>query len=389
MDDNILKPIDVMEINELIAVLTIRKDEFNEDYREKVLVELNNRGVKLKDVLKVAEFKMNFDEFEKIDVSAAHEKLSLIKDPLDVLYFRNYMAEILFIQKNSSNFVVHHYNEKAGFSTFFLENETLLKKSLDEFLSFGNWLPEETEIVEDWDTFTESNSSAYIIRLTNLLDQLEIEYCLNSNRLARFNSVNSSYSIILAAEDVEEAEEVFEVIDKLQNKLHDELEIAESNKDAEKQLEILIELESLTPEDSALYYNKAQLLDAKGEYQEASDALIESFNLDIANGEVEDIEETENYLKEMLGRVKNKINILHCLATIAAFKNEIDDAIIYYNQLIEIDENDPIAHLNLGHHYYSHTEDDDKVKLHFNKFLELEPESDERETIEVIINNLA
>jgi tetratricopeptide (TPR) repeat protein len=299
------------------------------------------------------------------------------------------MAEILFIQKNSSNFVVHHYNEKAGFSTFFLENETLLKKSLDEFLSFGNWLPEETEIVEDWDTFTESNSSAYIIRLTNLLDQLEIEYCLNSNRLARFNSVNSSYSIILAAEDVEEAEEVFEVIDKLQNKLHDELEIAESNKDAEKQLEILIELESLTPEDSALYYNKAQLLDAKGEYQEASDALIESFNLDIANGEVEDIEETENYLKEMLGRVKNKINILHCLATIAAFKNEIDDAIIYYNQLIEIDENDPIAHLNLGHHYYSHTEDDDKVKLHFNKFLELEPESDERETIEVIINNLA
>jgi hypothetical protein len=88
MDDNILKPIDVMEINELIAVLTIRKDEFNEDYREKVLVELNNRGVKLKDVLKVAEFKMNFDEFEKIDVSAAHEKLSLIKDPLDVLYFR-------------------------------------------------------------------------------------------------------------------------------------------------------------------------------------------------------------------------------------------------------------------------------------------------------------
>jgi hypothetical protein len=43
MDDNILKPIDVMEINELIAVLTIRKDEFNEDYREKVLVELNNR----------------------------------------------------------------------------------------------------------------------------------------------------------------------------------------------------------------------------------------------------------------------------------------------------------------------------------------------------------
>ncbi len=67
-----------------------------------------------------------------------------------------------------------------------------------------------------------------------------------------------------------------------------------------KQLEILTELESITPEDSVLYYNKAQLLDEKGKYQEASDSLIESFNLDMSNGDVEDIEDIEDYLVEIL-----------------------------------------------------------------------------------------
>jgi len=112
MDEHILKPIDVMDDNELIAVLTIKKDDFHEEYKEKVHVELNRRGVKLDDILKVAEYKINFNDFEKVDVSSAHEKLSLLIEPLDVIYFKNYTDDFLAIQKNSSSFVLHHYNSK-------------------------------------------------------------------------------------------------------------------------------------------------------------------------------------------------------------------------------------------------------------------------------------
>lgn len=388
MDEHILKPIDVMDDDELIAVLTIKKDDFQDDYKDKVLNELNKRGVKLVDILKVAEYKINFNEFEKVEVLAAFEKTSLLKEPLDVIYFKNYMAEFLAVQKNTYNFVLHHHSPKEGFSSFFLEDEEMLKGSLKEFLSFGDWLPKGIEVVEDWDTFAESNSLAYIIRLATLLDDIQVNYCINSNNLVRFNSVNSPYSIILAAEDMEEAEEVLSIIDDLQNQLHEKLELAESKNDINEQMKILTELESITPEDSALYYNKAQLLDEKGDYQNASDALIESFNLDVANGAVEDVDETENYLKEMLDKVENKTNILHCLATISAFNGDLEGSANYYTELLEIDKNDPIAHLNLGHHYYSNTEDDAKVKFHFNMLLELEPESEERESIEAILRNL-
>ena len=57
-------------------------------------------------------------------------------------------------------------------------------------------------------------------------------------------------------------------------------------------------------------------------------------------------------------------------------------------KLIELNEKDPIAHLNLGHIYYSHFEEDEKVRFHFQKFIELEPHSEEIASIEEILNNL-
>ena len=220
------------------------------------------------------------------------------------------------------------------------------------------------------------------------MDESNISYCVNSPQLVRFNSFKSPYSIVLPVDELPEAEDVFEKMEQLKESLHKKLDEAESKEDVDLQLEILIELESITPEDPLVYYNKAQLLDEKGDYQNASDALIESFNIEMSNGDVDDIEDIENYLVSILDKVEDKLNILHCLATIFSFKGDIENSIEYYRKIIDIDENDAMAHLHLGHHYYSHTEDDDIVKIHFNKYMELEPESEERESIEEILNNL-
>jgi tetratricopeptide (TPR) repeat protein len=388
MEEELIKPIDVMTDDELISIITIKKDNYNDDYRNRVLNELNDRGVKLDDILRIVKFKFNYNDFENIDIGEVFEKISLLKKPLDLIYFRNYMAEHFAVQKSSDVFVCHHHNPKIGFNSFFLEDEEELRTSLSAFLSMGNWLPEETEIIKHWETFTESSSEDYILRLAKMLDEINLYYSLNTNNLARFGSFSNPYSIVLPAEDMEEAQEVLIQLEDLKNDLHKKMELAEAEEDSDKQLEILTELESVTPDDSVLYYNKAQLLDEKGKYQEASDALIDSFNLDLANGTVDDIADIENYLSEMLEKVESKTNILHCLASISGFRGENENALKFYNDLIELDEKDPIAHLNLGHLYYSHFEDDDKVRLHFQKFKELEPNSEESESIEAILKIL-
>ena len=388
MAEEIIKSIDVMNNDELTSILTIKKDNFNDEFKNKVVNELDKRGIKLDEVLNTVKYRINTDDMLEVNVKSAYEKLSLLKEPLDVLYFVNYMAEHLSIQKNSNGFILHHYAPKEGFSSFFLDDETMLKSSLYNFVTLSNWLPEEIDIIKHWETFAESTSSAYILRLAKLLDDTDIVYSINSNRLARFNSFSSPYSIVLPAEDMDEAAIVLTKMDEFEKSLQEKLELAEKKEDIDLQLELLTELESVTPEDSVLFYNKAQLFDEKGDFENASESLIESFNLDFKNGTVDDIEDIENYLIEVLEKIEAKSNILHCLATISAFRGATDNSIKYYNELIALDENDPIAHLNLGHLFYSENLDDNKVKLHFIKFIELEPESEERKAIEEILENI-
>ena len=384
MSEEILKPISVMTDDELLSVLTVNRDNYNDEYKNKVADELAKRGVNLEEKFRTAKYKLNLLEVEETDVAEVYEKISLLKNSLDVLYFINYMKENYAVQKNEKYFVVHHHSPKLGFSSFFLDNKDELKNSLQNFFSLNNWLPENTEVIEHWETFAESTSPDYILKLAQLLDESNISYCVNSLQLIRFNSFKSPYSIVLPVDEVPGAEDIFEKMEQLKESLHERLEEAESKKDIDLQLKILIELESITPEDPLVYYNKAQLLDEKGDYQNASDALIESFNIEMSNGDVDDIEDIEYYLVSILDKVEDKLNILHCLASICAFKGDIENSIKYYKQIIDIDENDAMAHLHLGHHYYSHTEDDDIVKIHFSKYLELEPESEERESIEEI-----
>ena len=388
MSDEIIKPIDVMNNDELISVLTVKKENFNDEYKNKVADELLKRGVNLEEEFKIVSYKLNLQDIEKVDVESAYEKISLLKNPFDVIYFKNYMNEHFVIQKNDGVFVIHHHTQKHGYSSFFLENETEVKKSLNNFLTLNKWLPEGMEVIEHWETFAGSTSSDYIIRLAQIMDEIKVDYCLNSAQLARFNSFDSPYSIVVPADVMNETEEVLQKIDDLKEDLHAQLELAEKKEDVDLQLKLLLELESVTPEDPLVYYNKAQLLDEKNDYQNASDALIESFNLEMNNGNVEDMEDIEQYLVEILDKVESKSNILHCLATIFAFKGDIESSFDYCKKIIALDENDTIAHFHLGYHYYSHTEDDEKAKFHFKKYIELEPESEERESIEEILKNL-
>ena len=388
MNENIIKPIDVMTDDELISVITFQKENFNDDYKSKVADELAKRGVNLDEKFKIARYKLNLQDIEEVDIKDAYEKISLLNNPLDVIYFINYMNENFAIQKNEGGFAAHHQTPKSGFSSFFLDNESELKNSLQNFLTLDNWLPEGSEVIEHWETFAESTSSDYILRLAQLLDEIGIVYCVNSSHMVRFNSFKSPYSIVLPVDQMQDAEEAFEKMDKLEESLHEKLEDAEKKEDVELQLKLLTQLESVTPEDHLVYYNKAQLLDEKGDYQNASDALIESFNIQMNNEAVDDIVDIENYLVEILDKVESKSNILHCLATIFAFKGDVKNSSEYYKKIIDIDQKDAIAHLHLGHYYYSHTDEDDKVKIHFKKYIELESESEERQSIEEILNNL-
>ena len=72
MSEEIIKPIDVMNNDELISVLTVHKENFNDEYKKKVVDELVKRGVNLEEKFKIVKYKLNLKEIEEIEVTTAH-----------------------------------------------------------------------------------------------------------------------------------------------------------------------------------------------------------------------------------------------------------------------------------------------------------------------------
>ena len=138
MSEEILKPISAMTNDELLSVLTVKRENFNDEHKEKVADELVKRGVNLEEKFKTAKYKLNLQDIEEVDVTEVYKKIFLLKNPLDVLTFINYMNELYVIQKNENAFVIHHHTQKYGFSSFFLDNEVELKSSLQNFFSLDN-----------------------------------------------------------------------------------------------------------------------------------------------------------------------------------------------------------------------------------------------------------
>lgn len=388
MREKILKPLPQMSEDELIEVLTKDREDYNDEMLNKVTSELEKRGISLEDVKNRVTFWINASDPEKANIESALAKLDEEIEITDVLYFENYMSEIIAIQKAEKFYGAHHFNKKRNSQTFFINEDKDIKEFLKRFLRMEDWNSFVENSYEHWDTFIESHSAKYISNVAELLDGIGIYYSINSQNLIRFRTFSKPFALVVPVEFLDKAETVLDKLDDKKDKLYEELEKAEEASDIEKELEILRELEGITPEDPAVFYNKAQILAEKGEHKEASDAVIDSFNIELENGDVEDLVEIEKYLMEALPKVDDKKNILHCLASIASFKGENERAFELYKNLIKEDESDSVAHLNLGHLYFSQTEDDEKVKQHFNKYLELEPDSPERESIESILSSL-
>ena len=68
--------------------------------------------------------------------------------------------------------------------------------------------------------------------------------------------------------------------------------------------------------------------------------------------------------------------------------NDREEETLPVEQIFARLKGDEIAPLNLGHLYFRDTRRNDRALMHFQKYLELKPEAEDRETIETIMAEL-
>jgi Flp pilus assembly protein TadD len=165
-------------------------------------------------------------------------------------------------------------------------------------------------------------------------------------------------------------------------------EIREHARQGDRQAELraLTRLAQLLPDEARAHFHRGALLVQMGKDEEAADALIASLINNRGNEEL--FNDTYEELERLSARHPENVHILHNLATFSVSRGrDLQSVEKYYRRIIAVQPEDAMAHLHLGYIYYEGG-DDISAYRHLKRYLELEPQSEEREAIEQILGQL-
>ena len=177
-------------------------------------------------------------------------------------------------------------------------------------------------------------------------------------------------------------------LDEKKQALLAQLDPLEEADDLEGQLAIYNQLNDLVFIDAYIFYNKGCVLYDLERSDEAAEAIMLSINLDLDLGRLARAHESLELLAEISEEIPKNTDVLHCLAGLESERNNTEKARNYYQKIIEVNDNDAIAHLNLGYFYYENSEMQSLAVKHFNRYLELVETEAERSIVEDFLRQM-
>lgn len=389
--DEITKQCELMSDRELVAALTIDKHEYSVNFQEAAQIELVKRDVRLSEYTNKVRFRIN-DKEEIGTINEALAKLNQEFSLFDVLAFINCLDESLIFQKQSDFWIGHYFCMDKYEISFFSETSQNLEEILYLFLNLKDWnkkIDEEFRLT-DWIVLESSESPDYVENVTNFLAELEIPSIVMNFNFTHYNPIGGSYYIdesikILVPQDfIDDAQEALDETEYKIDDLYVQASKLHQSGDVQKELSILTQLAKLVPNDETVHFNRGVILYELRRYKEAADSFIASLTNN-NNNYLELFNDSLQYLEQIEKVLPDDVEVLHNLATFSRV-NEAENSVVehYYRKILSIVPEDALAHLNLGYLYYEDS-DDISAYHHFKKYLELEPESDQRATIESIM----
>ncbi len=402
--------------HELIRSTTIDKDLYTRTYLEHAQSELQKRGIDPATYLNRLRVSLNDKTSKTVSVKEALRGFAYPLSRTDGLFFSNMVDETLIFQKENKFWAVHYFYEEEYSGSFTIGEKEKIPHLLQAFAQVKDWqqyLADEYRL-DDWSFFAKSQSENGVKDLTMALENAGIPYTMRSLEMARFNAIFGTYHdewpihIFVPADYLDDA---FEILDTFNQKIDDLYrqanQYAGSGQTAEE-LAVYEQLATLAPHDKLIFFNSGCIYFDQEKYPEAAASFLEAVNAD----DPKIVREAEGYLKEIITKIPPTAKVLHTLASLSYSRYDdqmfygkdgagyedtpgrslemeaYQEALGYYQLILQMDVNDAIAHLNLGYLYYHDESANAEALKHFQKYLELNPEAEDRETINSVIKSL-
>ena len=381
LNDRVIQQCAAMSDRELVRTLTIDRENFQETFLVIAESEREKRALSIETFLDDIHLAQNDEAGESCTIDQVLAKVHSDIPLWSILTITNCLEDIWVIQREFSQWLVHHYVEDGYLTSFFFATTEQLKSTLRRFLSLELWAVDVSHDLNTWKPIFQSRSPAFLNKIISELGDIS-----HTVKTPLFSRDQKNQLVLLVHPEFEKQAQ--EIADKNHTKieqLYDRAEHLAETENSEQELRIYDILSELVPDNLAVHYNRGNVLIELDRLDEAAESLIEAIVLGLPeigdkidlkprrgsgvagsvnpllhlvglsqeNNEplhhpdyIDDVEILMLHIREQ--RPKNT-RILHGLAIIAEQKNDIAVARQHYRDILAIDPQNKAAQTHLAY----------------------------------------
>lgn len=387
--DPIREQAEQMSDIELVRALTVDKESFSDQFHDVAEHELGRRGLSVSDFISRVRVRHNMEpEFES-KLQEAVEQIPPLLALWETWFFTNALEQTLFFQKEALWTSVHLEQPEGPPRSFFIKSEDGLKDVVERFLNLDpvdHILKNEIRL-DSWRIVAESDSREFIRVLSGKLGDNDIPSTVKSQGFRSCACGGGHLKIMVPEEFEKDAKSLVSDLERERDSLYQQAERLPDDAPASEALELYQRLAALAPDDALVHFNYGTILFEMEQWEEAAEAFTRSAYAD--PGSQENLQNNLDYLEAISEKMVGGPEILHTRAALSTHLSADPEVVAaLYKQILETDPMDAIAHLNLGYLLYQHEGYDWEAATHFQQYLEINPEAEDRAQIEEILNQL-
>ncbi len=379
---------------ELVAALSVDKDQYTAQFHLGAGAELSRRGIRLSEFKNRVVIRISEQDQKAGTIEQALETCNGSYGPFDILSFTNCVGETLIFQPGFNTWTGHYSDRGEYRFSFTIRASQGRGDVLRSFLDLQDWSAKVagTFNISEWDILMESASADRIMSVWQLLSRESIPALITNSRFFCLSAIKQDachgqpFKIMVPQDSLAQAQSVLRNIEQKIAELRREAQQRIREGDRQAELGVLTELILLAPNDARAHHRMGSLLLEMGHPEAAADAFIAA--LIHHRGHEELFRAAYQGLEEAAVKLPENVHILHNLATFSsAGERDPKRVETIYRKIIGLKPEDAMAHLHLGYFYYEQG-DDISAYRHLKRYLELDPESEEQEAIEQILDQL-
>ena len=381
MNDQIIQQCAVMTDRELVRTLTIDRENFQKTFLGIAESEREKRALSIENFIDNVHLAQNDEADEPCTIDQALAKVHSDIPLWSILTITNCLEDAWVIQREVSQWLVHHYVEEGYATSFFFETTEQLKSTLRRFLSLKFWSVDVSYNLNTWKPIFQSRSPAFLNKIISELGDI-----LHTVKTPLFSQDQKGQLVLLVHPECEkQAQEIVAENQAKIEQLYDRAEHLAETKNPEQELRIYDILSELVPDNLAVHYNRGNVLIELDRIDEATESLIEAIVLGLPEigdrvdlkprrgggvaGSVNPllnllslsqkdndplqypdyIDDVEILLQRIREQCPENTRILHGLAIIAEQKNNIAAACQHYRDMLAIDPQNKAAQTHLAY----------------------------------------